>query len=28
MLVRGDVEMNVISNPLFVEQDVMAGPDD
>jgi len=24
----GDIEMNVISNPLFDEQDVMAGPDD
>jgi len=24
----GDVEMNVISNPLFDENDVKAGPDD
>jgi len=28
MLVGGDVEMNVVSNPLFDEQDVMAAPDD
>lgn len=28
MLVMGDAEMNVFSNPLYDEQNVMAGPED
>jgi len=28
MLVMGDVEMNVISNPMYDEQVVTEGPDD